>query len=378
MFILLYLILTSCANFTLKERNKITPEEAEGIIYNNYNLEKIKELDINQIFRYGSSLLKKAIIYNNNQEAIDILLEKGAEPNAKMAEIKLSQGRMPNYNPTINEMEGCIREEVKKKILRGEYGSIVDYCVENGLKDTLEKLLIAGASPNLFGISQPLDYNNSIISNFVCSPLNLAIWKKDKDICSTLLKYGADISNGYAFYHAAFSLEEEICQMILDRGFEMKKPICYPTSISGDEEYSFSSYLNSNILFVAIMKKRVDVCNLILNLGYNVHEKSDYYDKSTCIRLYPLLLSLIEGNEEISLTILSKLEDMSIESINFKHKDEMTYLMLASERGFSKVVTKLIQMGADRFIRRTKDQKLAINFARQNRHLNLIPILMQK
>jgi ankyrin repeat protein len=138
-----------------------------------------------------------------------------------------------------------------------------------------KELLIAGADPNYkhvdnFFITHPITY----------TPLYLASFKENYELCELLLEYGANINDSSckenALYNACNTGNYKLCKLFIDRGADINILTNYgDTVLEGAMMCGCFHYKDEDIL--KICKLLIDNgINLLIN-GVKITDKTDRY-----------------------------------------------------------------------------------------------------
>lgn len=136
-------------------------------------------------------------------------------------------------------------------------------------------------------------------------------------------------------------------------------------------------------LSFALERKNLDAVKLLVDAGANVNL---YNDLGTTRDLQTIPESLRQRNNPLLIyAIGAKLPMPFIEALlNSKNLDvnkesllyPVTALMIASAIGYKEAVKALLNAGADKEITNTLDNKRAINYARDERHTEIVKLLI--
>merc|ERR1740128_614684 len=279
-----------------------------------------------QLRKYSALMLAAK---NGHHQAVSILLEHGANLNAK---------NIFKQNALCIAVENCHGPVVSVLLENGadpntrdewDGSTVLIKAAKHCQPQIISKLLENGADPNM-------------ISDFY-TPLMMAAEKGNIQACQILLENGADVNVvTYIDYiperQNALSLAGkngnlDIFAFLLDNGADM-------SSLNNVEDgytpmiFAIKSYFKDNMT-------AINLIHILLDHGADINLRNEYG------RTALMSLALYDGKENILAALLDNGADVNLQNNVFGKFYNYTALMYAAEEGKEKTVSMLLDSGAD-------------------------------
>ncbi|KAI9762711.1 MAG: hypothetical protein M1840_001178 [Geoglossum simile] len=230
---------------------------------------------LDRLLKLGAKFEETALavaIDNGLPEVVEVLLNKGADPNAEGQKYKnMLQLALRNGEGDI--VRRLVEKGADLNIIEGEYGTALQAAALNGDEEIVELLLDAGADVNL--------PSHGIYG----SALQAAIAIKSRPIIYLLLEKGADVNAsggefGTPIQAAAKNGDHELVQLLLERGAEVNaKGGRYGTAlraalagVTGNHSFGGGTTGEfSSALEVAVASGDTSLVQLLLDYGVDIN-----------------------------------------------------------------------------------------------------------
>lgn len=276
--------------------------------------------DVNTCNVHGATLLAAAVVCGKNTEIVDLLIEAGANVNAKdesgrtplfcatflkkpeMAQVLVNAGADVNVQDKEGKTALMLTGDL---VLRSHCKSIKVPAMfsKEGFKETVQILLAAGADVNLQDKKK-------------CTALFELLKVADAEVVQALLAAGADVN-----------LQEE----------NALTPLFVIMGNPSDDK---------------------EITKLLIEAGANINLQAS----EKLGRVTPLMQAIHGGHTESAKLLIE-----AGASVNIQVVDGMTALMLAAQKGNTEVVKSLIKAGADILVKNDSGAT-ALQIARKSNH----------
>uniref|UniRef100_UPI00157B1CA2 ankyrin repeat domain-containing protein n=1 Tax=Wolbachia endosymbiont of Cardiocondyla obscurior TaxID=2687307 RepID=UPI00157B1CA2 len=352
--------------------------------------------DVNQtVYGYRHTLLHLAI-ERGNFEAVNYLLEKGADVNkadryertplnlaVQLGNLKIVNA-LVGRGADVNKANKCGNTPLHLAIERGNFKAVnalvgrgadvnqtdgygrtpLHLAIEKGNFEAVNALVGRGADINKADNRgyTPLHFAaqignaeiiNALISHQVgddiCTPLHLAVLRNDMELVNSLIERGVDVNkaNKYGYTPLHFAIERgnfEAVNALISH--QVGDDICTP-------------------LHLAVLRNDMELVNSLIEQGADVDEVSR--DRYT-----PLHLAVQVGNVELINALIKRSAD-----INRVDRHEHTVLHWAIKSNNIQVVNVLIERGAD-VNKANRDGYTPLHLAVQAGNVELINALIKR
>ena len=310
-----------------KEQEEISSVIATDLL--TVNLDKCA--NINTIDKQGFTPLMCAAD-KGHKEVVALLLDKGADINAKAVPTKKS---------------GCYYSALMMPTTKSRYPSTISkdgftplmFAADKGHKEVVALLLDRGAN-----------INAASEGNFLYTALMIAAGRGYSEIVNLLLARGADVNASNSIGHTALTIaaglgHKEIVPLLLKNGAYISQ--------------------GKSALIYAAEEGNKEVVQLLIELGANVNAQCNWTWNA-------LIGAAIHGHSEIVLVLLEKGA-----IINAQTDNGSTVLLLAAQHGQREVVALLLDKGAD-INHENHDNSTALLEATKSGHTDIVALLLEK
>merc|ERR1740128_428544 len=252
---------------------------------------------------------------NGHHQAVSILLEHGANLNAK---------NIFKQNALCIAVENCHGPVVSVLLANGADPNVLIQAAKHCQPQIISQLLENGADPNM-------------ISDFY-TPLMMAAEKGNIQACLILLENGADVNvvtyidyipeRRNALILAGKNGNLDIFEFLLDNGADM-------SSLNNVEDgytpmiFAIKSYFKDNMT-------AINLIHILLDHGADINLRNEYG------RTALMSLALYDGKENILAALLDNGADVNLQNNVFGKFYNYTALMYAAEEGKEKTVSMLL------------------------------------
>merc|ERR1740128_990129 len=274
---------------------------------------RTNEIDYKDGSRKYSALMLAA--KNGHHQAVSILLEHGANLNAK---------NIFKQNALCIAVENCHGPVVSVLLANGADPNVLIQAAKHCQPQIISQLLENGADPNM-------------ISDFY-TPLMMAAEKGNIQACLILLENGADVNvvtyidyipeRRNALILAGKNGNLDIFEFLLDNGADM-------SSLNNVEDgytpmiFAIKSYFKDNMT-------AINLIHILLDHGADINLRNEYG------RTALMSLAWYDGKENILAALLDNGADVNLQNNVFGKFYNYTALMYAAEEGKEKTVSMLL------------------------------------
>ena len=266
-------------------------------------------IDVNaQGGEYGNAL--QAAAYHSNLEAIQLLLDKGAEVNAQGGEYGNAL-QAAAYDGNLEVVQLLLDKGAEVNAEGGHYGNALQAAAYEGSLEVIQLLLDKGAEVN----AQGGHYGNA---------LQAAAFRGKLEVIQLLLDKGAEVNAqgeryGNALQAAAYDDNLEVVQLLLDKGAEVNAQGGY----------------HGNALQAAAYREKLEYVQLLLDKGAEVNAQGGHYGNALQAAAY-------YGNLKVVQLLLDKGAE-----VNAQGGPHGNALQAAAYDGRLEVVQLLLDKGAE-------------------------------